>query len=168
MQLLTEASETSDCFKIKSGVKQGCVMSGFLFLLALDWIMRSVTADKRRGIRWIFTTMLEDLDFADDITLLSSKFNDLREKTGRLTEEAARVGLKLNERKCKTLRQQGEHRGVWQGGGRCRGVPVDKEAGGGKDIMNRLQKARRAFQRLGKVWAARGIGRRTKIRLFKT
>ena len=34
--------------------------------------------------------------------------------------------------------------------------------------MNRLQKARRAFQRLGKVWAVRGIGRRTKIRLFKT
>ena len=24
---------------IKSGVKQGCVMSGFLFLLCLDWIM---------------------------------------------------------------------------------------------------------------------------------
>ena len=48
------------------------------------------------------------------------------------------------------------------------GATVDKEGGGSKDIMNRLQKARRAFQRLGKVWAARGIGRRTKVRLFKT
>ena len=46
-----DGSETSDWFKIKSGVKQGCVMSGFLFLLALDWIMRKVTAYKRRGIR---------------------------------------------------------------------------------------------------------------------
>ena len=44
-----DGSETSDWFKIKSGVKQGCVMLGFLFLLALDWIMRKVTADKRRG-----------------------------------------------------------------------------------------------------------------------
>ena len=34
--------------------------------------------------------------------------------------------------------------------------------------MNRLQKARRAFQRLGKVWAVRGIGRRTKTSLVKT
>ena len=59
--------ETSEWFKIKSGVKQGCVMSGFLFLLALDWIMRKVTADKRRGIRWKFTTVLEDLDFVDDV-----------------------------------------------------------------------------------------------------
>ena len=65
-----DGSETSDWFKIKSGVKQGCVMSGFLFLLTLDWIMRKVTADKRRGIRWKFTTVLEDLDFADDIALL--------------------------------------------------------------------------------------------------
>ena len=31
-----DGSETSAWFKIKSGVKQGCVMSGFLFLLALD------------------------------------------------------------------------------------------------------------------------------------
>ena len=48
------------------------------------------------------------------------------------------------------------------------GATEDKEGGGSKDIMNRLQKARSAFQRLGKVRAARGIGRRTKIRLFKT
>ena len=62
---------TSDWFMIKSGVKQGCVMSGFLFLLclALHWVMRKATADKRRGIRWNLTTALEDLDFADDIAL---------------------------------------------------------------------------------------------------
>lgn len=101
-----DRSETSDWFKIKSGVKQGCMMSGFSFLQALDWIMRMTTADKRRGIQWNFTSVLEDLDFMDDIALLSSKFNELHDKTGRLTEEAARVGLKLNARKCKTLRTE--------------------------------------------------------------
>ena len=48
------------------------------------------------------------------------------------------------------------------------GATVDKEGGGSRDIMNRLQEICSAFHRLGKVWAARGIGRRTKIRLFKT
>ena len=91
-----DGSETSYWFNIESGVKQGCVMSGFLFLLALDWIMKRTTADKRRGIRWNFTTVLEDLEFADDIALLSSRLSDLHERTGRLTEEAARVDLKLN------------------------------------------------------------------------
>ena len=101
---VVEGNVTSDWFMIKSGVEQGCIMSGFLFLLCLDWVMREVTADKRRGIRWNFSTVPEDLDFADDIALLSSKFSDLHEKTRRLAEEAARVGLKLNARKCKTLR----------------------------------------------------------------
>ena len=101
-----DGSETSNWFKIKSGVKQECAMSGFLFLLALGWIMRKATADKRGGMRWKFTTVLENLAFADNIALLSSKVNDLREKTGRLAEEAARVGLKLNARKRKTLRTE--------------------------------------------------------------
>ena len=44
-------------------------MSGFLFLhvLALDWIMRKATADKRTVMLWNLTTVLKDLDFADDI-----------------------------------------------------------------------------------------------------
>jgi len=49
-QAVIDRSKTSDWFKIKSGVKQGCMMSGFLFLLALDWIMKKTTAGKRRGI----------------------------------------------------------------------------------------------------------------------
>ena len=48
------------------------------------------------------------------------------------------------------------------------GAIVDKEGRGSKDIMHRLRKAPGAFQRLRRVWAATGIGRRTKIRLFKT
>ena len=63
---VVDRTVTSDWFRIKSVVKQGCMMSGFLFLLCLDWVMRKATADKRRGIRWNFTTVLEDLDFADD------------------------------------------------------------------------------------------------------
>ena len=154
-----DGSETSYWFKIKSGLKKGCVMSGFLFSLALDCIMRKVTADKRKGIRWKFKTVLEDLDFADDVALLSSKFNDLREKTGRLTEEAARVDLKLNARKCKTLSTEhaSNRENIVVNGREVEdvqefpylGVMVDKEGGGGsKYIMNRLQKARCAFQRL--------------------
>ena len=68
--------------------------------------MRKATADNRRGIRWNFTLLLEDLDFTDDIALLSSPFNDLHKKTGILVEETARVGLKLNGRKCTTLRAE--------------------------------------------------------------
>ena len=79
---VVDGSVTSDWFMIKSIPKQGLVMSGFLFLLGLDWVMRKAPTDKRRGIRWNFTSLLEDLDFADDIALLSSPFNDWHERLG--------------------------------------------------------------------------------------
>jgi len=42
--------ELTDWFRITSGVKQGCVMSGFLFLLVVDWVMRRTTVGRRTGI----------------------------------------------------------------------------------------------------------------------
>ena len=70
--------ETTDWFPGTTGVKQGCCMSGFLFLLVIDWVMQKTTEGKRTGIRWNFTTMLDDLNFADDLALLSSTMNHLQ------------------------------------------------------------------------------------------
>ena len=84
-------------------------MSGFLFLLAINWVMQKTTTGVRRGIRLDFTTSLDDLDFADDIVFLSSKFHDLSDKTVKMIEEASRVGLKLNAKKCKTVRMDRVH-----------------------------------------------------------
>ena len=67
-----EESELTEWFKIETGVKQGCNLSGFLFLLVIDWIMRKTVRNGENGIRWKFTTKLDDLDYADDIALISS------------------------------------------------------------------------------------------------
>ena len=50
----------------------------------------------------------------------------------------------------------------------CLGAIVDREGGDIKDIKNRLQKAHGGFQRLWKVLAAIGLGKRSKMCLFKT
>ena len=39
-------------FKIKTGVKQGCILSPFQFIMAVDWLMKTTTKGKPRGIRW--------------------------------------------------------------------------------------------------------------------
>ena len=67
-----DEGKESTWFKVKTGVKQGCILSGFLFLLVIDWIMREVTSDNKNGLRWKMTSKLEDLDFADDIALVSA------------------------------------------------------------------------------------------------
>ena len=46
-------------------------MSGFLFLIVIDWVMCRVTDREMHGIQWGLNERLEDLDFADDIVLLS-------------------------------------------------------------------------------------------------
>ena len=40
----------TESFSIKSGVRQGCLLSPFLFLLAVDWIMKETTTGSRNGI----------------------------------------------------------------------------------------------------------------------
>ena len=40
--------------------------------------MRKTIENKRRGIRWTLTSLLEDLDFADDVALVSSTSDQLQ------------------------------------------------------------------------------------------
>jgi hypothetical protein len=49
-------------------------------LLAIDYIMRESTEGKRNGIQWTMWQQLEDLDFADDIALISSTQQQMQEK----------------------------------------------------------------------------------------
>ena len=70
------------------------------------------------GIRWKFTTKLEDLDFVDDIALLSSTRQHIQTKTDKFAHEAERVGLKVNADKCKLLRINSRNNDVVEVNGR--------------------------------------------------
>ena len=65
-------------------------MSGFLFLLIIDWVMRHTVKEEGTGLRWKFTSKLEDLDFADDVALISSTQRHAQLKTIWLVENAER------------------------------------------------------------------------------
>ena len=71
-------------------------MSGFLFLMVMDWIMRRTVGKGENDIRWRLTTKLDDLDFADYVALLPSSRNQMQEKTSRMDMEVKRVSLKIN------------------------------------------------------------------------
>ena len=45
---------------VKTGVRQGCMLSPTIFLMAIDWIMKNTTMASKTGIQWTFK-QLEDL-----------------------------------------------------------------------------------------------------------
>ena len=68
-------------------------MTGFLFLIIMDWVMKITVGNGENGIRCRFTSKLDDLDFADDIALISTNKQQIQDKTTKLEEEARRVGF---------------------------------------------------------------------------
>ena len=68
-------------------------MSALLFNIVIDWVPSQTTEDRRRGIHWTLSTVLEDLDYADYIALLSHSFNDMQVFSDRLNSSHSRWGL---------------------------------------------------------------------------
>jgi hypothetical protein len=65
-----------------------------LFLLAIDWVMKTSRAQKQNGIQWTLRTKLDDLDFAGDLALLSHNQQQMQEKTSTVAENSKQIGGK--------------------------------------------------------------------------
>jgi hypothetical protein len=76
----------------------------FLFLLVIDWIMKTTTTGRNNVIQWILWTQLDDLDFADDLALLSLSYSQKQDETTRLETISAGIGLKMNMKNTKLVK----------------------------------------------------------------
>lgn len=73
-----------------------CVLSPFLFLLVIDWIMKMTTdgAKKKKNqtaTKWTLRTPLNDLDFADDLALFCHTHQRIQNQTLRLVSTSSQV-----------------------------------------------------------------------------
>ena len=68
-------------FSVQTGVRQGCLLSPFFFLLAIDCVVKTSTALRRYGIQWTLQEHFNDLDFAGDLALLSYGRQQMQAKT---------------------------------------------------------------------------------------
>lgn len=168
---------TSDPFEINSGVKQGCLLSPMLFLLILDEVMERVVQNKKRGIQWGMHERLEDLDFADDICLLSHSLREIKTKLDDLQEHSHEIGLKINPRKTKNLRINNKSEEALMLGEEdiekvssfCYlGSIISEDGGTTEDIRCRIKKATAAFAQLRPIWKNKQISRKTKLRIFQS
>ena len=80
------------------------MLSPLLFLVVLDWVTRTAYPGSGKGIQWTFLRRLEDLEFADNLALLSHRLQDLQDKVNALSKAAQHVGLRISQDKTKLLR----------------------------------------------------------------
>ena len=162
---------------IKSLVRQGCVMSGLLFNVVIDWVLCRTTEGRRRGIRWSLTSVLEDLDYADDIVLLSHSSGDMQDKTDRLNIFAQQVGLNISTRKTEMMAVNtttpvpitvGQHQLTATQSFTYLGSKVCHDGGANLDIKQRISKARAAFIQLRPVWRCGKYSRPTKVKIYQS
>ena len=118
---------------------------------------------EENGIQWSSPTQLDDLDFADDLPLLSHTQQQMQEKTNTVAETSRKLGLKIQQEKTKifkvstadstpiTRARQPLKEGksfTYLGGS------VDKREGTVADVKIRIGKTRAVFLQLKNVWTS--------------
>ena len=174
--VLMERNKTNS-FSVRSGVRQGCILSQILFNIALDYIMRQTTQNAQHGIPWTLFLQTEDLDYADDISLLSTTANHLQKKAQILTENARKTRLQINQKKTKVMcinlkeRPQikiDEEELEVVTDFTYLGSNISVENTGQKDISARINKARNSYYSLRNIWKSNVYSLKTKVRLYNS
>ncbi|VDO62084.1 unnamed protein product [Schistosoma margrebowiei] len=98
----------TDAFQVRTRVRQSYLLSSFLFLLVVDWIIKTSTSEGKYGIQWAAQNNLDDLDFSDDLAFLSRTQEQMQMKTASVAANSASVGLNIHKGKSKILKYNTE------------------------------------------------------------
>ncbi|VDO89009.1 unnamed protein product [Schistosoma margrebowiei] len=174
---VVHGGQLTDAFQVRTGVRQGCLLSPFLFLLVVDWIMKTSTSEGKHGIQWTARNQLDNLDFADDLTLLSHTHEQMQMKTASVAAVSASVGLSIHKGKMKVLKFKTKNNNPITLDGETLenvqsftylGSIIDEQGGSDADVKARIGKARTAFLQLKNIWNSKQLSINIKVRIFNT
>ena len=94
---------TSDWFQIGKGVRQGCILSPWLFNFYAEYIMRNTGLDETQAGIKIAGRNINNLRYANDATLMAESEEKLKSLVMKMKEKSEKVGLKLNIQKAKIM-----------------------------------------------------------------
>ncbi|XP_035664112.1 uncharacterized protein LOC118407702 [Branchiostoma floridae] len=167
-------------FQILAGVLQGDTLAPFLFIVALDYALRCAIEGKEerlgftlkeRASRRIPAKIVTDLDFADDIALISDTAEKACTLLNAVERQCQRIGLQLNTKKTKVMAFNSSDNNVATlDGTRLEVVPDFKYLGGwiastAHDMKVRRALAWNALHSMRRVWQS-GMADDLKRRLF--
>ncbi|VDO67876.1 unnamed protein product [Schistosoma curassoni] len=172
---IVHGGQLTDAFQVRTEVRQGCLLSPFLFLLVVDWIMKTSTSEGKHGIQWTAQNQLDDLDFADDLALLSRTHEQMKIKAASAAAVSASVCLNIHMGKTKVLKYNTENSNPVTLDGETLedvesftylGSIIDEQGGSDADVKARIDKARAAFLQLKNIWNSKQLSANFKVTIF--
>ena len=94
---------TTDCFQIGQGVRQGCILSPYLFNLYAEYLRRNAGLEEAQARIKIAGRNINHLRYADDTTLVEESEEELKSLLMKVKVESEKVGLKLHIQKTKIM-----------------------------------------------------------------
>ena len=191
------ASEgVSEEFEVKTGVRQGCVLSPMLFNCYMDHILREAMEMTEGGLQIEYstsgglfltyrdktplTTSIRNIQYADDLTMAAQTKAELQEMFEVLEAACRKYGMKINEEKTKIMSigdNQSDQHHIKLGSRVLEevesfsylGSEIGQSAKVGKEVNIRLKKASTVYQMWRrKVFKNRSLSKTTKLKVFRT
>ena len=93
---------TTGWFQIGKGVRQGCILSPYLFNLYAEYIMRNAGLEEAQAGIKIAGRNINNLRYEDDTTLMAESEEELSSLLMKM-KESEKVGLRLNIQETKIM-----------------------------------------------------------------
>ena len=180
----------TEFFRIMAGVLQGDTLAPFLFVIAIDYVLR-LAIDGHEDIGFQLhkarssrlprkanktahaASSITDTDYADDLCLFTNTLLEAQTMLLRLEEVSAEVGLAINEDKTKWMRFNLHQQGALKSLSNKDIKPVEDFLYLGswidttaQDLSVRIAKAWAASNKLDTIWKS-GLSRELKVHVFR-
>ncbi|VDO50539.1 unnamed protein product [Schistosoma margrebowiei] len=137
--------------------------------------MKTSTYEGKHGIQLTSRMHLNDLDFADDLALLSQTQQQIQEKTTSVAAASAAVGLNIHKGKSKILQYNTACTNPITIDGEdledvkaftYLGSIIYEHGGSDADVKTRISRARAAYLQLKDIWNSKQLSTNTKVKIF--
>ena len=162
-----------DWIQIGKGVRQGCILSPYLFNLYAEYIVQNARLYETQAVIKIAGRNRNNLRYADNTTLIAEREEALKSLFMKVKEESKITGLKLNILKTKVMAaspitswQIGKQWKQWHNFIFLRSkITVDSDYS--PEIKRHLLLGRKAMTNLDSILKSRDINMLTKIHIVK-
>jgi hypothetical protein len=126
----------------------------------MDGVLHRALDGKKRGLTWRLQESLEDMEYADDVYLVSHKYEHMQRKLDDLWKESKKAGLEINSSKTEEIHVNaivkqrlglnGEN--IKRSSDFCYlGSTVAENGGTSREVNARIRKAGGSFSKLRRV-----------------